>query len=49
MFGLEGTSLIQPPGQATKRSLSMLDVLFLVITLGFFIGSVAYTHFCERA
>ncbi|WP_282183526.1 hypothetical protein [Azospirillum sp. TSO5] len=33
---------------AIPESPTMLDLLFLVLTVGFFAASVAYVHACDR-
>jgi len=34
-------------GRALRRR-TMLDILFLAVTVGFFAASIAYVHACDR-
>nr|WP_255636431.1 hypothetical protein [Azospirillum sp. 412522] len=35
-------------GSAIPETRTMLDLLFLALTVGFFAASVAYVHACDR-
>ncbi|MFS2011928.1 hypothetical protein ACCD06_18905 [Azospirillum sp. CT11-132] len=40
--------MIEAKGKATPETRTMLDILFLALTVGFFAASVAYVHACDR-
>jgi hypothetical protein len=55
IFGIQAPLLAfistnsDPEFRESPGNRSMLDALFLAAVVAFFVGSVAYAHFCERA
>jgi hypothetical protein len=40
---------VHEPKAGSKGNKSMLDAIFVLTAVGFFLASAAYAHFCERA
>ncbi|WP_282189324.1 hypothetical protein [Azospirillum endophyticum] len=40
--------MIGARGSAIPETRTMLDILFLALTVGFFAAAVAYVHACDR-